>query len=204
MANSRSINNTLDSTQVNGSANIFWSANYINELFNFIQLFQNISPGSYTDTARGWICMHRHGDDSFVTPSAYTNVSNLRHYPTSSGTHNSPPNTNPSNHSFFEVGQWAQSFTNTGLKHRAHQVQIMKGVSDNVFTSFEASGGSNLPSVLDQTGTYVTSNIKFSDFRGFKKIGNGGNADYSDGTDEELHTTGKIQIGTHGQGSLGN
>ena len=32
MANSRSINNTLDSTQVNGSANIFWSANYINEL----------------------------------------------------------------------------------------------------------------------------------------------------------------------------
>ena len=207
MPNSRSINNTLDSPNSDSSAHIPWSANSINELFNLIQFFQNISPGSFTDTARGWICMERHGDNTFITPPAYIGIFNLQHYPETSGTENSPPTSNPAPSSNpFEIGQWAQSFSDTGLRHRAQQAQFMKGVSDSFGqpSTFEASGGSNLASVEGQQGTYVTSNIKFSDFRGFKKTGDGGVGDYNDGQDEELHTTGKIQLGTHGQASQGN
>ena len=206
MANSRSINNTLDSTQVNGSANIFWTANYTNEYNQFIQFLQGVGMFVSSPSVRGWACMYRQGDNVGITP-AFTvananssTVSQLQNYPSSSGTKNSPPETLDGT-----IGTWVQSFTNTGLRHRAHQVQMMKGFDDNNgnVSTFEASGGSNLPAVWEQTGTYVTSNIKFSDFRGFKKAGDGGAYDYSDGADEELHSTGKIQIGTQGQGSVG-
>lgn len=197
MPNSRSIRNTLDGFP-NGSGNIAWSANYVNEYRDILVFFNTVYGLGLTNANLGWAAMARHGDNTYVTPLPYVNIGNLQNYPSQSGTLNAPPSSNPST-GFFEVGQWAQSFQNTGIRHLAHQAQFMKGINDNYNSAgtIDITGGTDLDPVVEQTGTYVTANIKFSNFRGFKKEGDGGNWDNGDGVDEHLYSTGHIQIGTH-------
>lgn len=93
-----------------------------------------------------------------------------------------------------------------GLKHLAHTVQYGKGIANSSFgiSSTLMSGGTNLPAVIEQNGTYATSNIKMSDFHGVRKDAttnstyleySSGLFTVSDGVDEQIYSSGAISFG---------
>jgi hypothetical protein len=93
-----------------------------------------------------------------------------------------------------------------GLKHLANTVQYGKGVAASSFgiSSTLMSGGTNLPAVIEQNGSYATSNIKMSDFHGVRKNATtnssyleyfGGLFTVSDGVDEQIYSSGAISFG---------
>ena len=98
--------------------------------------------------------------------------------------------------SFTTFGQSTSfNYSNSGLRHLAHQVQFAKGTSTiNNNTPF-ISGGTNLSGVQNQTSRYVTSNIAFSNFRGLTKNAQFNNYIWGDTVSETTPTTGPISIG---------
>jgi hypothetical protein len=105
----------------------------------------------------------------------------------------------------MSYGTWSSSPQNQGLKHLNDTVQFGKGISNGyvpgIYNSANASfiTGTSLGGVIESNGTYRTTNIKMSDFRGLKKTDptvSNSNYIYNSGDGvEEIYSSGAISVG---------
>lgn len=192
MANSRSIRGTLDAASgVNSASHTTLATRMVDAITNY---FFNLNPSF---RYLGVLKMDDSGPNYTFGNPQYRFVSKLVE---GHGINISQPYGN--NNSY---GTWAFSTQNQGLRHLNDTVQFGKGISSGtapgIYNNANSGfiSGTSLGGVIESNGTYRTTNIKMSDFRGLKKteplvltsdyIYNAG-----DGA-EEIYSSGAISVG---------
>jgi hypothetical protein len=231
MATTRHIRNLLDAnatpggSPINSSTSLKIVSKYINaaKVYWYNNGFSaafSTTPG-VNGTKAGWNAVYLMGDSNpggtnpplYETPSATNNY--LGDFPEGHGVYAYDTYTLAGNatHQFTTFGQsTTTTYSNSGLRHLAHQVQFAKGVSSwsTMPVAFNSSGFMTgtvlgvLWGVREQVGTtiensdkgfYKTSNIRFSDFRGLTKDGQQSNYIWGDNVSKTTPTSGQISIG---------
>ncbi len=194
MANSRSIRDTLDAASgVNSSFHTTLATRMVDAITNY---FFNLNPSF---RYLGVLKMDDNGPNyTFGSGTGqYRIVSKLVE---GHGININQPYGNNQNY-----GTWAFSYPNQGLKHYNDTVQFGKGISSGTAPGIYNNAnigfisGTSLGGVIESNGTYRTTNIKMSDFRGLKKTEpNVLTNDYiynsGDGV-EEIYSSGAISVG---------
>ena len=180
-----------------GAAKTYWYNNTFSAPFNGV---------AGTGTQAGWKAVYMMGDESGTAPNPYNtpSIANafLGKFPDGHGVYAYDTYTTSGSaaHTSSLFGQSTTiTYSNSGLRHLAHQVQFAKGTSTFTTGSF-ITGGTNLPGIQNQAGVgggnlYVTSNIAFSNFRGLTKDVQQSNYIWGDNVSETIPTTGPISIG---------
>ena len=214
MAFTRHIRDLLDATTTNSSTSLKIVSTYISAA----KTYWEGPPGNYTASfstvsgvngkKSGWLAVFMMGDDSGALPNYaptsttydMPNTSNLflGNFPDTHGVYASESFMSyqpTSGHIDQQFGQFKNTYSDSGLRHLAHQVQFAKGT--RTFTNGGAfiTGGTNLPGIQNQTSRYITSNIAFSNFRGLTKDGQQSNYIWGDNVSETTPITGPISIG---------
>ena len=215
MAYTRHIRDLLDTNSTGGSpTNSSTSLKIVSKFIGAAKNYYDtngysapFSGVSGTGTQGGWKAVYMMGDESASPPTPYNtpNTANafLGNFPEGHGVYAYDTYTNSGTvtHLYQNFGnETGFNYSNSGLRHLAHQVQFAKGTSTFTTGSF-ITGGTNLPGIQNQAGVggggnlYVTSNIKFSNFRGLTKDGQQSNYIWGGSVSETTPTTGPISIG---------
>lgn len=188
MANSRSIRGTLDAASgVNSSNMTTLATRMVDAITNYF--ITTYYPGRF-------LGVHKMDDNNqnYQFSGYYIFEKLVKGHGINT---NQPYASNP------DFGKWWFNTTNQGLKHLNDTVQFGKGISigsaDGITNGANMGfiTGTSLGGVIEGNGTYRTTNIKMSDFRGLKKtdpINNNYIYNAGDGM-EEIYSSGPISVG---------
>ena len=223
MASTRHIRDLLDTNSTGGSpTNSSTSLKIVSKYINAAKAYYDLLgyTGNFSTTPgvngkkSGWLAVYMMGDESGAPPN----------YAPTSPTYDMPNTTNlflgnfPDGHGLNAYDNYTNSgtvthlyqnfgnetgfnYSNSGLRHLAHQVQFAKGTSFFTNGTPFITGGTNLPGIQNQGGVggggnlYNTYNIAFSNFRGLTKDGQQSNYIWGGSVSETTPTTGPISIG---------
>ena len=204
MAVKRHLRDVLDADTINSSNSLKIVSHWVQGAKTYLEssgYTAPFNPSVHNGGSEGaWIAVWNMGDDqdgippnplgsSFETPSIFNHY--LGFFPIMHGV--------DLDHQQQSYGDFAQIHANSGLQHLANVVQFGKGASTingSIGGDF-LSGGSNLPSVSAQQGTYKTgaTSIALSDFRGVQKNQLSSTFVYGDTQDETLAPNAAISVG---------
>ena len=219
MASTRHIRNLLDAnatpggSPINSSTSLKIVSKYINaaKVYWYNNGFSAPFSGvAGTGTQAGWNAVYLMGDSNpgganpipYDTPIATNNY--LGNFPDGHGlnAYDNYTNSGTVTHLYQNFGnETGFNYSNSGLRHLAHQVQFAKGTSFFTNGTPFITGGTNLPGIQNQGGVggggnlYNTYNIAFSNFRGLTKDGQQSNYIWGGSVSETTPTTGPISIG---------
>jgi len=205
MAVKRHLRDVLDADTINSSNSLKIVSHWVQGAKTYLESFGYTSPFDPTGNPNGgsegaWIAVWNMGDDqdgippnplasSFETPSIFNHY--LGFFPIMHGV--------DLDHQQPSYGDFAQTHGNSGLLHLNNVVQFGKGASSingSIGGDF-LSGGTNLPDVSAQQGTYNNgaTPIALSDFRGVQKNHVSSTFVYGDTQDETLAPNAAISVG---------
>ena len=204
MAVKRHLRDVLDADTINSSNSLKIVSHWVQGVKTYLETAGYTSPFNPSVPNGGsegaWIAVWNMGDDqdgippnplgsSFETPSVLNHF--LGFFPTMHGV--------DLDHTQQSYGDFAQTHGNSGLLHLNNVVQFGKGASSingSIGGDF-LSGGTNLPDVSAQQGTYNNgaTPIALSDFRGVQKNHVSSTFVYGDTQDETLAPNAAISVG---------
>ena len=206
----RHIRDVLDADTVDSSNSLRLASTYIEEVKSYLESAGYTAPFNPSVPNGGsegaWIAVWNMGDDqdgippnplasSFETPSVFNHY--LGFHPFQHGVDLS--------HTQTSYGDYLQTHGNSALRHLNNMVQFGKGASSingSIGGNF-MSGGTNLPDVSAQQGTYNTVNFAMSDFRGVEKNDVNNPFVHGDSTALQVPTAGPISVGSSATDSGG-